>query len=163
MKIKSLTITEAGIVGALAAPAGTLLLAADLAFFFCRTPSAPKQPYMLLGMAGLMLLLTGVCLLLLEVRHRRITDTCIRSGKRVMATITGIKKYPCCGIHCDYPYAVTCAWTDPANQKTHVFTSRPLKSDPSGVLTSGEVPVYLDPDHGKRACVDLSAVLPDEE
>lgn len=83
-------------------------------------------------------------------------------GTRIQAKVTGIEMDSSVSSNHRHPFRIICQCKMP-DGIVREYLSDPIWYDPEGVLTSDMVDVYIDPENGKRYCVDLSSVLPDED
>jgi len=99
--------------------------------------------------AGAVPLLVAVAILLVAQARRQRRAAIIGQGHFVMAQITGSRGHPLVHIGNKILWRLSCAWTDPATQLTHAFTSPPLWSvaDPAQILAGRGIeslPVFID-------------------
>ena len=123
----------------------------------------PEDPGIFLavfGSIGAIFLLIGLELLLAEAHHRSLLRRAYESGHYVMAKIAGVRQQQTSNRGAQYPYVLECHYTDPDTGVAHVYFSRPLYVNAQDLLTSDEVPVYIDRMREDVGFVDVDAVLP---
>ena len=154
-----------GLVGFIFAPIGFLFLV--LGLILSQSPSAiwpDGQPsVMLWGIfcaLGSVFLLLGLFLLAVDLRRRRRLLNALQQGNCVEAKIIGLSTRNNVTVNGRHPYVLECAWTDPAGV-VHIYRSRDLYFDVSGLLKSDTVPVYIDRYDDSVGFVDVDAVLPE--
>jgi len=91
----------------------------------------------------------------LAKRKRRLLE----SGRRIYAEVAEIYQDTSVSINGSCPWRVSCRYVDEKGT-VHIFRSDRLGFDPSGLLTSKLVPVYIEEGRTDRYAVDLAAVLP---
>lgn len=154
------------IVGLSFAPTGLLFLILGIVFWFNQVGDEPNDPLIFLctfGGLGAVFLLIGLGLLGADLRRRRLMKRAYDGGYCVSARITGVREKQNVKINNRHPYVVECRWTDPATDEEHVYTSRYLREDVTGLLTAEEVPVYVDRMDARIGFVDIDAVLPEKK
>ena len=112
---------------------------------------------------GALFLAFGLAFVWLELRRRKRMKDAYDSGNYVMAKIAGIQTRSNVRVNGRSPYVVECHYTDPDSGKVQICYSRYLYFNPSDLLTSDEVPVYIDRYDGKTVFVDIDSVLPEFE
>lgn len=163
---KKLGWTEKGILGWVFAPMGLLFLALGLLLWYIQAGDDPGDPLVFLcvfGGMGAVFFLIGGGLLLWELKRRLTARQALDDGRYVMAKIVGVQVRTNVNTGRGNPRVVECHYQDPDTGVTHVCFSRYLNFDPAGILTSDQVPVYLDRNSGKPLFVDIDAVLPPME
>ena len=150
--------TEKGIVGFVFAPLGFVFLVIGL--LVSHTVDAVERLAFEICFVGLgaVFLLTGAVLLFMEFQRRRREREAYESGNYVMAKIVGIKANYSINMMGTHPVKVECHYTDPDSGTVHVYYSRNLYIEVGDLLTSDEVPVYID--RNGTGFVDIDAVLP---
>lgn len=83
------------------------------------------------------------------------------SGNYVMAKITDMKVNPSINGTHGSPYVLECQYKDPDTGAVHIWYSRNLYMNVKELLTSDEVPVYVDRSDYRVAFVDVDAILPE--
>lgn len=96
---------------------------------------------------------------IIKSRHNRWLS---EHGTRIQAKVTVIEMDNSVSSNHRHPFRIICQCKMP-DGTVREYLSDPIWYDPEGVLTSDMVDVYIDPENGKRYCVDLSSVLPDED
>ncbi len=155
--------TDKGILGFIFSPLGAFFLALGVLLYSVGAGNEPDDPLMFLcvfGGMGLIFLLVGLGFLSVDLRRRSAMRRAVDSGDFVMAKIAGVQKRTNVNMGGSHPSVVECHWTNPDTGETHVFFSRYLYFDPTDMLTSDEVPVYIDRMNEKAFYVDIDAVLP---
>ena len=153
-----------GMVGLTFAPMGLLFLILGITFWFGQVGEDPNDPMLFLcsfGGTGAVFLLVGLGLLGSELRRRRLMKRAYEGGNCVSARITAVREKRNVKINHRHPFVVECRWTDPATDEEHVYTSRYLREDVTGLLTAKEAPVYVDRMDARIGFVDIDAALPD--
>ena len=165
-KPKKFGWTALGIVGMVFAPIGLFFVILGVLLWHYQAGRDPEDPEILLwvfcGMGALFLVL-GLAFVWLELRRRKRMKDAYDSGNYVMAKIAGIQTRSNVRVNGRSPYVVECHYTDPDSGKAQICYSRYLYFNPSGLLTSDEVPVYIDRYDGKTVFVDIDSVLPEFE
>ena len=110
---------------------------------------------------GLAFLLTGLALLAADLRRRAKMRRAYEGGYYVTAKISGVKTQYNVNMNGRNPMMVECHYTDPDTGIAHIWYSRYLYTDVSDLLTSDEVPVYIDRMDDSVGFVDIDAVLPE--
>ncbi|MBQ8093152.1 MAG: hypothetical protein IJ242_06210 [Clostridia bacterium] len=113
------------------------------------------------GGTGVILLTVGLICLFLELYRRSGLRRAYESGNYVMAKITGLQTISSVHLNGRHPYVLECHYVDPHSGVAHVYFSRYLYTDVRDLLTSDEVPVYIDRMNEDIAFVDVDAVLPE--
>lgn len=101
----------------------------------------------------------GLVIILMQVRIAKRKRRLLESGKRIYAEIAEIYQDTSIYVNGNCPWRVSCRYLDEKGT-IHVFRSDCLGYDPSGLLMSNMVPVYIDEERTDRYVVDLTAVLP---
>ena len=156
---------DSGIVGCIFTPIGLLFTVLGV-LVGTLTPDSDwndplgKQIFLyVMGGLGLVFLIIGLILLYLAIRHRNQLRQAYEYGNKVEAKILGVKtelSSKTSGVM----RHLECAYTDD-NGVVHVFRSRYLPTDVSGMLKSDTVPLYLNRDNPNVGFVDVDAVLPE--
>ncbi|MBE5996731.1 MAG: hypothetical protein E7240_05160 [Lachnospiraceae bacterium] len=84
----------------------------------------------------------------------------IRDGNFVYAQICGIAQNTSVQINGRHPFVVECRYQDPFTGIVHIFKSRDLMFDPSGMILNPNVAVYVNPKNYDSYFVDIDTVLP---
>jgi len=157
--------TALGIIGMAFAPMGAIFMALGIAFRHFGVGKSAEDPEIFLlvfGGVGLIFLLIGLGLLYADLRRRARMRRAYEGGYYVMAKVAGIRQKRNVSINGQNPFQVEAHYTDPGTGVVHVYYSRYLYTDVSGLLTSDEVPVYLDrSDDTGTGFVDIDAILPE--
>ena len=113
---------------------------------------------------GACLLVVGCILLALAIRAAGMRKRLLRDGQYIMAEITGVVPNFTVRVNRHPTFKVECSYFDASVGKTRRFYSRNFVRDPSDLLTSRSVRVYLDrANHNyKNYYVDMDAVLADK-
>ncbi len=155
--------TEKGIIGMIFTPMGVLFLTLGILFHWLGVGEDPEDPVIFLavfGGVGLSFLIVGAALLTADVQRRKAAMRAIESGRRVMGTVSGVQVRNNVRNNSNMrPYVVEVHWQDEAGVM-HIFHSRYLYFNPEGIMTSDQVPVYLE-EGGNGFFVDIDAVLPE--
>ena len=155
--------TEKGVISFIFMPMGLFFLVLGVALWYLDAGDTPAESRIFLfvfGGMGAAFLLVGLSLLLSEIRRRRAMLRAYEGGFYVTAKIVGTQMKTNVNNYGTHPCVVECHYRDPDTGDVHVYFSRYLYFDPSGMFTSDEVPVYLDRLGGKGAFVDIDAALP---
>ncbi len=155
--------TEKGIVGLIFAPLGLTFLPLGLILGFSRAVEAEDRPIFLAVFCGIggAFLLTALLLLGLEMRRRRRQQAAFERGICVQAEIAGLRTNDRVNMRGTHPAQLECRWTDPDTGVVHVYFSRYLYVNVSGLVEGAAVPLYLDRDDPSVGYVDVDAVLPE--
>lgn len=143
-------------------PIGLLFLVLGVLFHWFNVGEDPEDPVIFLtvfGGLGLSFTAVGGVLLAADVKRRKAAMRAIDSGRKVMGTVSGIRMITHVNRGTMNPYQVEVHWQDEAGVM-HIFRSRYLYFNPEGILTSDQVPVYLE-ENGGGSFVDIDAVLPE--
>ena len=154
--------TEKGIAGAILAPIGCFNLVLGLILYAAGAGEQPGDPVIFLyvfGGVGVVLLAVGAGLFLADLARRAAMRRAFEGGYYVMGKIAGVSERLNVNSAGRHPTVLECHFTDPDTGAAHVCYSRYLYFDPTGLLKSDEVPVYLER-MGKGVFVDVDAVLP---
>lgn len=153
--------TEKGIIGMVLAPLGLIFLIVGLA---CHTSiRAPGERLaFLICFAGLgfIFLVVGLVFLGMELWRRGKQRAAYEGGYYVIGKVAGFKVNTHVNVNGTHPMVVEVHYTDPDTGTVHVFYSRHLYINAKGLLTSYEVPVYMDREDKRVGFVDIDAVLP---
>ena len=103
---------------------------------------------------GSVFFFVGISLLVICIRQRKRIKALLQNGRKIYATITGIKEDTSIEINHRHPYRVICEYEDPYSGEKKFFMSKSFLMDLSGCI-GATVPVYLDPDGGPLYCVDF--------
>jgi len=103
---------------------------------------------------GLVFFLVGIVLLITSIRKRRRRKALLQNGRKIYATVTGIKEDTSIEINNRHPYRVVCEYEDPYSGEKKIFMSESFLMDLSGCI-GATVPVYLDSNGGDLYCVDF--------
>ena len=155
--------TVKGILGMIFSPMGFLFLTLGICFRYFKVGDDPEAPEVFLytfGGMGAVFLLTGLALLLADIRRRALLRRAYESGYYVTAQIAGIHDQKNVNTYGRHPSVVECHYTDPDTGVVHVYYSRYLYINVSDLLQSDQVPVYIDRMNGRVGFVDIDAVLP---
>ena len=155
--------TSLGLIGFIFTPLGAFFIALGVLLFALKAGTAPEDPMVFLcvfGGMGLVFCLIGLSFLGVDLRRRNAMKRALDSGDYVMAKIVGTQPKLNVNMNGSHPFVAECHWTNPDTGETHVFFSRYLYFDPTGLFTSDEVPVYIDRMNEKTFFVDIDAVLP---
>ena len=157
--------TALGIVGMIFAPIGAFFLVMGIIFNRFGVGKSAKDPEIFLvvfGGIGLFFFLIGLGLLYVELRRRALLRRAFEGGYYVMAKVAGVRQQRNVNVNGRSPIQVEAHYTDPDTGIVHVYYSRYLYTDVSDLLTSDEVPVYLDRMSGSdTGFVDIDAILPE--
>lgn len=155
---------DSGIVGCVFTPIG--LFFTVLGFLIGTSPDVkwddPKGAEIfkwVMGGLGLVFLITGLVLLYLGIRHRNQLRQAYEYGNKVEAKIMGVKT-ELMSKSSTVIRRLECSYTDD-NGVVHVFRSRYLPTDVSGMLKTDTVPLYLNRDNPNIGYVDVDAILPE--
>ena len=163
MEKKKYGWTAKGIVGFIFCPMGLFFLLLGLLLWRFGAGDNPKDPAILLYVfsgLGLVFLLAGAVLLGADLHRRALLRRAYEGGNCVMAKIACVHKRYDVNVNGRRPMLVEAHYTDPATGVTHIWYSRYLYMDVSSLLTSDEVPVYIDRMNEDVGFVDIDAVLP---
>ena len=119
-------------------------------------------PLIFIGMGAIFFIL-GLFLISLEVRKRRRQKRAIEGGQFVYAEVSGVGINTSVNVNGRSPYYVECHYKDPTTGIVHIFRSRDIYFDPSGIMTGMFIPVYVVPGNFDEYYVDVDAVLPKVE
>ena len=161
---KKLGWTEKGIVGMIFTPIGLLFLVLGVVLYAVKAGHRTGDPLIFLlvfGGMGFLFFLLGLIFLFLDVRRRNNMRRALNQGEYIMAKITGVEQHTNISYNGQHPYVVACRYQDPDTRTIHVWYSRYLRFNPEGIMTSDEVPVYMDRYNPEAAYVDIDAVLPE--
>lgn len=101
----------------------------------------------------------GLVIILVQVRMAKRKRRLLESGRRIYAEVAEIYQDTSICVNGNCPWRVSCRYVDEKGT-IHIFRSDCLGYDPSGLLMSNRVPVYIDEGRTDRYMVDLAAVLP---
>lgn len=163
MEKKKYGWTALGIVGMIFLPMGLVFLPLGIALWYAKAGRQPEDPQIFLyvfGGLGLVFLLAALVLTGLELRRRALLRRAYEGGNFVMAKIAGVQARNNVNMNGRHPVVVEAHYTDPATGIAHIWYSRYLYMDVSDLLTSDEVPVYIDRTDSNIGFVDIDAVLP---
>ncbi len=155
--------TEKGIIGFIFAPLGAFFMLLGVLLHYFGAGENPEDPMIFLcvfGGMGLIFFMTGLGLLAADLQRRSAMRRAVESGEYVMAKIAGVRQKVNVNSGGTHPCVVECHYLNPDTGEMHVFFSRYLYFDPTGMFTADEAPVYLDRMNEKTAFVDIDAVLP---
>ena len=156
--------TAKGILSLVFLPMGLLFLPLGVGLWSAGVGDDPEDPLIFLlvfGGMGALFLLAGLILLLLDLRRRHLLRRAYEGGYSVQAKIAGMKDITSVNMNGGHPSQLECHWTDPATGVVHVYYSRYLYHHVTDLLTSDEVPVYIDRMDERIGFVDIDAVLPE--
>lgn len=157
-------MTEKVLVGAIFAAVGAFFLALGLPIGLLAFAGDPIGQAMFLmmfcGIGGLFLVM-GLFFLRSEVKRRRNLQELVDHNQYVMADIVGVQAQNSGSGGRAYGYRVECHYRDPGTDAMHVYFSRVLNFDPTDMITSRQVRVYVDPYDENCFLVDVDAVLPE--
>lgn len=163
MEKKKYGWTVNGILGFIFIPMGLIFLPLGLLLWFHKAGRQPEDPKVFLltfGVAGAVFLLLGLVFLALDLRRRALLRRAYEGGNYVMAKVAGLHEKPYVEINCRMPHVLECHYTDPDTGVSHVWFSRYLYHNVSGLLQAEEVPVYFDRLDSRIGFVDVDAILP---
>ena len=149
-----------GIIGLIFAPMGLLFVLVGAALWQLPSVSDPVVFLSVFGGIGSIFLVLGLAFLLVDIRHRHLLRRAYDSGNCVDAEIIGIREQVNVNMMNGHPWYVECACTD-SSGVVHIYHSRYLRVDVTGLLKSKTVPVYIDPYNADIGFVDIDAVLPE--
>ncbi len=155
--------TEKGIIGFIFAPLGAFFMILGSLLYYFGAGEDPEDPMIFLcvfGGIGLIFFIVGLGLLGADLQRRSAMRRALDGGDYVLAKIAGVQRKLNVNSGGSHPCVVECHYQNPDTGEMHVFFSRYLYFDPTDMLTSDEVPVYLDRMNEKIAFVDIDAVLP---
>ncbi len=163
MRVKT-GLTAKGIIGIIFAPMGFLFtvlgfLASQSMESFDTPREAGIFRAVFCGVGGIFLVL-GLIFLGLELRRRMLLQRAVDGGHCVQADVLGVDLQTNVNVNGRNPRVVECAWTDDAGT-VHIYRSRLLYTDVTGLLKSTKVPVYMDPYRPEIGYVDVDAILPE--
>ena len=164
MERKKYGWTYKGILSLIFSPMGLLFLVLGILLWHLRAGEDPEDPEIFLyvfGGMGLVFLLVGLILLAMELRRRAKQRRAFEGGYYVMAKIAGMKQINNVNLNGSHPGVIECHYTDPESGTAHIWYSRYLYTDVRDLLTSDEVPVYIDRMDDSVGFVDIDAVLPE--
>ena len=152
-----------GIISFVFIPIGLIFLPIGLGLWYAKAGNDPEDPIIFLvvfGGIGALFLIIGLAFLAVDLRRRARMRRAYEGGYYVMAKIADIKVNTSInGVH-GSPWVVECHYNDPDTGETHIWYSRNLYMNVKDLLTSDEVPVYIDRYDKRIAYVDVDAVLP---
>ena len=154
--------TAKGIVGMIFLPLGLLFLAAG---YFLLHAGAVYSPGAALAFRivfygeGFAFAGIGAVLLLLDIHRRKCIQFALDRGNYVTATAAAVSRVTSVRVRHEHPWVLECHYTESATGKLHVYKSRYLYSDPSGLI-GREVRVYVDDYYEKYYYVDVDGIQP---
>ena len=154
--------TEKGIVGFVFLPMGLMFLLMGALLYWLGAGEDPDDPFIFLatfGSLGLVFAVIGAIMLAVEIHRRSAARRAIDGGRRVMGTVCDMQMRNNVRAGNRSPWVVCVRWEDEAGV-VHIFRSRYLYFNPQGILTSDQVPVYIE-ENGGGYFVDIDAVLPE--
>ncbi|MBR1707829.1 MAG: hypothetical protein IJ719_03230 [Clostridia bacterium] len=163
MERKKYGWTAKGIVGMIFTPIGLLFLPLGLLLWHVNVTGDPRDSLVFLiafGGVGAVFLLLGLALLFADLRRRHLQRRAYEGGYYVMAHIARASVQRNVNLNGSNPLVIECHYTDPDTGIAHVYYSRYLYTDVTDLLTSDEVPVYIDRMDDRVGFVDIDAVLP---
>ena len=154
--------TEKGILGFVFAPLGLIFLV--LGMILVQSPSITGDDRLALmicfvGM-GAAFFLAGAILLGIDLRRRSRLRAAFEGGYCVMGRVAGCVTNARVNMGSTHPVVVEAHYADPDTGVVHVYYSRYLYISVSDLLTSDEVPVYIDRNDRRVGFVDIDAILP---
>ena len=153
--------TEYGIMGMVFLPIGILFLVIGLILPLAVRIEGSRVAFLAtFGLEGLVFTVLGAIFLGKDLARRRGQQRAYDEGYCVTGQIAGIFEKRNVRRGRRYPLVLECHYTDPDTGEMHVCYSRHLDYDPMDMLTSRDVPIYLDRMNGKYHFVDIDAVLP---
>ena len=155
--------TVKGILGMIFVPLGALILVLGYlmlhSFGTVYHPSEELMIRIVFYGEGLAFLVIGAVLLLLDLHRRKNIRFALDRGNYVTATAAAVSRITSIRVRHEHPYVLECHYTDPVTGEKHVYKSRYLYSDPSGLI-GREVRVYVDDYQDKYYYVDVDEILP---
>jgi len=159
---KKLGWTEKGIAGAIFAPLGLVFVTVGGLVIRYVDLSPDDRLAFLIGFVGLgaAFLLAGGLLLAKDLLRRRRQRIAYEGGRCVTGKLAGLRTIGRVNLNGSHPVVAEVHYTDPDTGVVHVYFSRYLTIHVEDLLTSDEVPVYLDRGDDRVGFVDIDAVLP---
>lgn len=115
------------------------------------------------GCVGIPFLLIGSAFLLICIRKIKSKKRLLRESSPIYATITGVSIHYSVKVNNIHPYQIDCQYTDPKTNIIHIFHSEGILYDPSTMIQSETVPVYVNPKNYNEYYVDIDAILPKQK
>ena len=122
--------------------------------------------------SGFALLFFGIRMFLKDKERIDGLREAYENGRCVMADIAGIVKGTSSeassdnmftGVRYRETYTVECHFRDPTTGEIRICYSPTLYFDPTGMIASSQVPVYIDRNNEKNLYVDIDRVLSEEK
>ena len=127
---------------------------------YCQLDERDAIPFLLIfGGIGLLFLVIGLIFLIIEIRKKTWNTKLLRSGNYIMAEISEVRMNYAVNVNGRYPFIVVCRYQDMLGN-VHMFKSRNLYFDPSGLFKDQNVKVYVDGEEFKHYYVDIDEILP---
>lgn len=115
---------------------------------------------LIFGIVGMIMLGTGTALLIYRFRKKAQGQRLRETGMRLDGEIIGVAVDSRISSNYQHPYVLQCQCRTPDGQ-LRLFQSGPIWYDPTKLLTSNYVSIYVDRNDFRKYYVDLSRVLPD--
>lgn len=155
-----------GIVGAVFAPVGLLLIMTGLLIGNVLTMHAAEQAdvtdalifKLVFGGIGLLFFILGVIFLTTALLAVRKQQHVVETGQLVLADFDYVTEEPNVTVNGRHPVIAKLVYTDRFGGKQVFFSGR-LMQDPTPQLTGRQVPVYVDPEHPENYYVDMQTAL----
>lgn len=112
------------------------------------------------GIVGIVMLVTGMVLMVFSFRKKARGQTLRETGMRLDGEIVGVAVNTRISSNYQHPYVLQCQCRMPSGE-LRMFQSDSIWYDPTNVLTSRYVSVYVDRNDYRKYYVDLSRVLPE--
>lgn len=112
---------------------------------------------------GVPFLLIGSVFLFICIRKIKYRKRLLRKSNPIYATITGVSIRYNVKLNNIHPYQIDCQYTDPKTNIIHIFHSDEILYDPSTMIQSETVPVYVNPKNYNQYYVDIGAILPKQK
>ena len=154
--------TEKGILGFIFTPLGALFVIIGVVMLKVGAVDPEERIAFLISFVGVgaAFFLVGAVLLLIDLRRRRRLRAAFEGGYCVTGVVAGYKANTRVNMMGSHPIMVEAHYTDPDTGVVHVYYSRYLYVNVSDLLTSGEVPIYIDRNDNRVGFVDIDAILP---
>ena len=116
--------------------------------------------FLAFGVMGISFLIAGICCLIGAGRKKKQKKFLLERGNYIMAQVIETRPNYSVNVNGNYGYEVLCRYQDHYGT-VHVFKSPLVWVDPTSLLTSDQVRVYVDGDDYDHYYVDLQSALPE--
>lgn len=118
--------------------------------------------YLIFGIVGAVMLGTGAALVIYSARKKAQGKLLRETGIRLDGEIIGVAVDSRISSNYQHPYVLQCQCRTPDGQ-VRLFQSEPIWYNPTNLLTTNHVPIYVDRTNFQKYYVDLLYVLPNHQ